>query len=128
MVRKVQKMFIQNAKLKRSVLTALADDDMVNILNSTQDELKSVIDIIQEYNIAHTTAYRKIKWMVENDLLIVEKIKLTDDGKKASMFKSTIRAVKINYENRQVNIKTLRNSNKITATAKEFFSLDDDIF
>ena len=116
----------QNEKLKRSVLTALADEDMVKILNSTQDELKSVSDIIREHNIAHTTAYRKIKWMVANELLVVEKIQLTNDGKKASLFKSTIRSAKINYENREVNIETLRNSNKITATAKRFFSLVED--
>lgn len=119
-------MLIQDSKFKRSVLTALADEDMVKILNSTQKEIKSVNDIIREHNIAHTTAYRKIKWMVENDLLVVEKIKLTGDGKKSSLFRCSFSSAKINYENGEVNVEMVKNANKMKQTAERFFSLDYD--
>jgi predicted transcriptional regulator len=119
-------MLIQNSKFKQSILTALADEDMVKILNSTQVSTKSVNDIIREYNIAHTTAYRKIKWMVENDLLVVEQIKLTEDGKKSSLFKSTFSSAKVNYENGEVHVDMIKNANKMKPIAERFLSLGDD--
>ena len=117
-------MLIRNSKFKRSVLTALADEDMVKILNSTQNQTQSVNDIIREHEIAHTTAYRKIKWMVENDLLVVEQIKLTEDGKKSSLFRCAFSSAKVNYENGEVNVEMVRNANKMKQTAERFFSLD----
>ena len=120
-------MLVQNSKFKGSVLTALADEDMVKILNSTQKQIKSVNDIIREHNIAHTTAYRKIKWMVENDLLVVEQIKLTEDGKKSSLFRCAFSSAKVNYENGQVSIEMVKNANKMKQTAERFFSLDGDV-
>ena len=119
-------MLIQNSKFKQSILTALADEDMVKILNSTQTQTMSVNDIIREHNIAHTTAYRKIKWMVENDLLVVEQIKLTEDGKKSSLFRSTISSAKVNYENGEVHVEMVKNANKMKPIAERFFSLGGD--
>ena len=119
-------MLIENSKFKQSILIALADEDMVKILNSAQTQAMSVNDIIREHNIAHTTAYRKIKWMVENDLLVVEQIKLTDDGKKLSLFRSTISSAKVNYENGEVHVEMIKNVNKMKPIAERFFSLGED--
>ena len=47
---------------------------------------KSVNQIIFETNISHTSTYRKIKWLVEEKLLIVDKIEITEEGKKSSLF------------------------------------------
>lgn len=118
-------MLIHDEKFKKSILTALADDDMIKILNHAKDNLTSVTEIMEKFDIAHTTAYRKIKWMIENQLLVVEKIKITDDGKKSSLFKSVLSLIKVNYENNVVTVEATRNVNPMKSTAERFFSLGE---
>ena len=38
----------------------------------------------------HTTAYRKIKWLVDEKLLVVDKVLINDEGKKYSLFHSVL--------------------------------------
>ena len=118
-------MLIHDEKFKKSILIALADDDMIKILNHAKDNLTSVTEIMEKFSVAHSTAYRKIKWMIENQLLVVEKIKITDDGKKSSLFKSMLSSIKVNYENNVVTIEATRNVNPMKSTAERFFSLGD---
>jgi predicted transcriptional regulator len=119
-------MLIHDEKFKKSILTALADDDMIKILNHAKDNLTSVTEIMEKFKIPHSTAYRKIKWMIENQLLVVEKIKITDDGKKSSLFKSMLRSIKISYENNMVTVESTRNINPMKSTAERFFSTGEE--
>ena len=48
---------------------------------------KSGNQIIKETNISHTSAYGKIKWLVEGKLPIVDKIEIAEEGKKSSLFR-----------------------------------------
>lgn len=59
---------IKNERSKRVILAALADAELQKILDATMYNSKSVNQIIRETNIPHTTAYRKIKWLVEEKL------------------------------------------------------------
>ncbi|MGA9842313.1 MAG: hypothetical protein WBP64_17510 [Nitrososphaeraceae archaeon] len=52
-------MIIKSQRVKKAVLTAVADDEMIKILDSTGNQAKSVRDIITEKNIPYTNAYRK---------------------------------------------------------------------
>lgn len=49
----------------RAVLTAFADNEITKILDSTMNHPKSVNEILKETNISHTTAFRKIKWLLK---------------------------------------------------------------
>jgi predicted transcriptional regulator len=69
-------MIIKNERSKRAILAALADAELQKILDATTYNSRSVNQIMRETNIPHTTAYRKIKWLVEEKLLIVDKIDL----------------------------------------------------
>jgi len=66
----------------------------------------------------------KNKWLLDNVLLIVDKIEIRDDGKKFSMLKSTMETIQINYDD-DVIIDVQENVNKIQVTAKQFFSMDE---
>jgi hypothetical protein len=57
-------MIITNQKIKKGILAALADEDMMKIMNSVTDESRSIRSIMTERNIAYTTAYRKTKWLL----------------------------------------------------------------
>ncbi len=74
-------MIIIGERLKCAILAALADTDLQKILDAVMYQSKSSNQIIKETNISHTTAYRKIKWIVEEKLLIVDKIEITEECK-----------------------------------------------
>lgn len=117
-------MEIKDKKLKSAILSALADEEMVKILNSTKKEAKSAIMIMKIHDISHSTAYRKIKWLLDNGLLVVDTIENTDDGKKFSLLKSTLETVQITYEE-EVIIQVKENENKLKLSAKQFLSLEE---
>ena len=117
-------MIITDEKFKQVVLTALSDEDIVKIFNSTKQNSKSVPTLMKLHGISHTTIYRKIKWMLENNLLVTDKIEIREDGKKFSLFKSTIKSIKVNYENNKVIVEVQENTNRLALVAKGFFSME----
>lgn len=50
---------------------------MLKILDLSMYNSKSIDDIIRESDIGHTTIYRKIKWLLDKELLVVDKINLS---------------------------------------------------
>jgi hypothetical protein len=53
-------MKVKSDRLKKSILTGLADKEMVNILNCCMFQPKSIPDIRREKNISHTTPTEKL--------------------------------------------------------------------
>ena len=119
-------MQLEGQKIKNAILTAMADPEMVSIINSTIYQSKSVYDIIMETKMPHTTAYRKIKWLVEQNLLVVDRFCINDEGKKYSLFQSVFRSIVVKYENMKINIEAERNIDPVNRLAERFFSLRDD--
>jgi hypothetical protein len=52
---------VQSQSAKKAILSALADEEMMKILDSVMYYSKSIVDIAREKNIPHTTCYRKTK-------------------------------------------------------------------
>jgi len=117
-------LIITNEKFKQVLLNALSDEDIVKIFNSTKQNSKSVLTLIKLHNISHSTIYRKIRWMLENNLLVTDKIEIREDGKKFSLFKSTIKSIKVNYEDDNVSVEVEENTNKLDLAAKDFLSIE----
>ena len=116
-------MEVKSGRLKHSILTALADKEMVSILDCCMFQSKSVADIIREKNIPHTTAYRKIKSMLDEGLLVVESIQITPDGKKFSLIKSTFRTITVRYEHDEMAVEAEENVDVVKKIAEKLFSL-----
>jgi hypothetical protein len=57
----------------------LADEEMTKILDSVMYHSKSIVDITRKNNIPHTTCYRKTKWLLNERLVIVDKIVITPE-------------------------------------------------
>ena len=63
-------MIVKSHSLKRALLTALADEEMVKITNFVMYSSKSFNDIVLENNdIPRTTTFRKIKWLLNEHIL-----------------------------------------------------------
>ena len=117
-------MLIKNERLKRAILAALADTELQKILDASMYQSKSVNDIILETNVSHTTAYRKIKWLVEEKLLIVDKIEITEDGKKSSLFRTILKSFNVSYDYNNVVIEAEQNVDTLRKITEKFFSLE----
>ncbi len=67
---------IDDDELKMSILSASADKEMLKILDLSMYSSKSVNDILRESDISYPTVYRKIKWLLDKELLVVDKINI----------------------------------------------------
>lgn len=116
---------IKDQKLKNAIVSALADEDMVKIIKFTTDIAISGNEIMKLCDIPHSTIYRKLKWMLENKLLTVETMKFTDEGKKFSLFKSTIHSINVNMDKSgNMVVSATKNIGINQFMAKKFLSLD----
>jgi hypothetical protein len=105
------------------VLTALADNEMMKILDSAMNQPKSIKEILKDTNITHSTGFRKIKWFLKEGLIILDKIIIMSDGKKFSLYRSTLKSISVKYEDSKVVVEAEPNSD-ITKKWTKFFSLD----
>ena len=118
-------MIIKSQRIKRALLNALADEEMLKIMNCVIDRSKSFNDIIAENSsISRTTAFRKIKWLLKEGLIIVDKIVLTPEGKKFSLYHSTLKAINAKYEVDNVTVEAEPNFDIAKKWIEKFFSLD----
>ena len=109
---------------KRAILVALGETELQKILDATMFNSKSVSQIIRDTEIPHTTAYRKIGWLLEEKLLVVDKIDITEDGKKSSLFRTVVKSFNIKYEYNNVIIEAEQNFDTLKRITEKFFSLD----
>ena len=117
-------MIIQSQSAKRAILSALADEEMTKILDSVMYHSKSIADITRENNIAHTTCYRKTKWLISEGLVRVDKIVITPEGKKFSLYYSVFKSINVKYESNNVIVEAEENSDIVKKTMARFYSLE----
>jgi len=118
-------MIVKGERLKRAILAALADTELQKILDSAMYQSKSVTQIMRDSNVSHSTAYRKIKWLVDERLLIVDKIEITEDGKKSSLFRTVLKSFSVKYEHNNVAIEAEQNFDTLRKITENFFTLGD---
>jgi DNA-binding IclR family transcriptional regulator len=112
-------MIIKSQRVKKAILTALADDEMIKILDAVGNQAKSVRDIISEMNIPYTNAYRKAKWLLAEKLLVV-----TPDGKKFSLYRSVLSSINVRYAGNEIIVEAEQSFNPKIRTIQRFFSLE----
>jgi len=118
-------MIIKSQRKKNALLTALADEKMFKIMNSVMHNSKSFNDITTENSdILLTTTFRKTKWLLNQEILVVDKIIITSEGKKFSLYHSTLKAINVKYENNDVIVEAEENFDIAKKWIAKFFSLD----
>jgi DNA-binding transcriptional ArsR family regulator len=120
-------MIVRNNQLKQDILTALADQEMLKILNLSMYYSRSVNDIIRQSDISYTTAYRKIKWLLDKELLVVDKINLSPEGKKYTTFRSVLKSIIIRYQQDEIIVEAEENVDLIGKIGGHFFSISSPI-
>lgn len=117
-------MIVTSHKAKRAILTALADEEMVKILDCVMDVPMSVNDIMREKKIPYTTTYRKTKWLLDEGLLVVSKIDITPDGKKSSLVHSVLKSISVKYKQNDISIEAEQNYDVVRKMMEKFFSME----
>src|SRR5215831_15295474 len=118
-------MIVRRERLKRGILAVLADMELQKILDVAMHQSKSANQIIRESNVSHSTGYRKIGWLLDNKLLIVDKIEITEDGKKSSLFRTVLKSFNVKYEHNNVAIEAEQNYDTLRKITENFFTLGD---
>jgi predicted transcriptional regulator len=112
-----------SAQVRQSVLAALADREIVKILDCALVRERSVNEVIRECNIPHTTAYRKIKWLLDKRLLISTRNEITEEGKKFTLFRSVFKSLRINYEYDNIVVYAEYNIDPVENVTEKLLSL-----
>ena len=116
-------MIIKNERSKCAILSALADTEVQKILDSAMHNPKSISQITRDTGIPHTTVYRKIKWLLEEKLLVVDRIEITEDGKKSSLLRTVLKSFNVKCEYNNVIIEAEQNYDTLKKVTEKFFSL-----
>ena len=119
-------MLIDDKVLKKALLRALADEEACRIMGSTALRSKSVVDLIRECNLPHTSAYRLVNEMKDSGLLIIDRMVLTDDGKKYAMYRSTFSNITVTFDRGEIELEVRTNKEVADKAFRLFFSLRDE--
>lgn len=80
-----------------SVLEALEDADCRTVLAATSDDALSVAEISDAFDIAQSTAYRKVEALVETGLL-EEKLRIRSSGNHVSTYTCNVEDVTLSVD------------------------------
>jgi hypothetical protein len=117
---------IENETVKNALRRALADEEASRILASTISKPKSVVELIKECNLPHTSAYRLVSELKEGGLLVIERMVLTKDGKKYALYRSTFRSMTVRFDGGQVQVEADVNRDKAGRVFRLFYSLPEE--
>lgn len=100
---------IQGLQSSNSLLGALGDESSRKILTSAIASGKTVEEISAEQNLPLSTCYRRIRHFVDEGLMILEKLVLTDAGKRFAIYRTTFSDVTIRFYPGEIAVETTPN-------------------
>lgn len=95
--------------LSGPLLTALGDEPSRRILNSAILEGKTVEEISAEQGLPLSTCYRKVRFLVDGGLLLLERMVVTKTGKRFAVYRSSFSEAKIDFINGGVAVEVTPN-------------------
>jgi hypothetical protein len=112
---------IKDKKMINIILTILADKELRGIFNLMKEKPVSAQEILKNTKIPHTSFYRKINWMLENKLVIIDSVQETKDNKKYSMFRAIFDDITIKLQRDIITIEANPTVDLAEIIANEFF-------
>jgi DNA-binding Lrp family transcriptional regulator len=93
----------------QTLVQGLADEYSRKIILSAIPAAKSVEDISRENDIPLSTCYRRVHELLDAQILVVERIIVTPDGKKYELLRSAYKAVTVSFENGVMKVDAIIN-------------------
>jgi len=104
---------LDDQRLAKIFLESFADDDKRNILVASMDEPLTISDILLTCKIPQTSGYRKINYLIENGLLMVNGFTLSLDGKKIQKYQTIFNNIKMDIERKNIVVKVQLKKNPL---------------
>lgn len=117
-------MIVKDEKLHNAIMCSFGDKEIFKILDSIMILPKSMADISKETYLPQTNVFRKIKWMLENRLVLIENITTTHEGRKINLFRSTWKSIGAKFELGQVYVEVEQNGDQYESISKKPFSIE----
>ena len=101
----------------------MADDCALAILKGTTEKACSAMEIIHQCALPPSSVYRRISEFLEAGLLAVEKIIITNDGKKFSLYRSTVRDMRAEYRSGEFELNVSFNEDVVSKLTRLWSSM-----
>ncbi len=93
----------------QALVQSLADEYSRKILLSTIPSPKSVEDISRENDIPLSTCYRRVHELLDAQIIIVDRMIVTQEGKKYELLRSAFRMVTVSFEGGAMKVDVIVN-------------------
>lgn len=93
----------------QAIVQSLADEYSRKIILSAIPAAKSVEDLSRENDIPLSTCYRRVHELQDAQILVVERIIVTHDGKKYELLRSAYRSVTVNFDGGTIKVEAIVN-------------------
>lgn len=96
---------MKDPELSRIFLESFADQDKKAILGSVMDNSLIIAKILESCKIPQTSGYRKINYLINSGLLVVNGFEVAHDGKKVKKYETIFDNVKVDIVKNDVAVK-----------------------
>ena len=100
---------INGLQSSNSLLSALGDESSRRILTSAIASGKTVEEISAEQDLPLSTCYRRIRHFVDEGLMILERLVVTQAGKRFAVYRTTFSDVTIRFYPGEIAVETTPN-------------------
>ena len=102
-VERAETKIVLSGALAKHIVSALSDEFSLRIIVSTVARGKTVQDISVEQAVPLSTCYRRARELVEEGILVVERIVVTGEGKRFAVYRSSFKAVEMASDFRELS-------------------------
>ena len=95
--------------MSSALLTALGDESSRRILMSAIEGGKTVDEISAEQGLPLSTCYRKVRYLLDEGLMLLERMVVTQTGKRYAVYRATISEAKISFNRGEVDVQVTPN-------------------
>lgn len=103
-------MEITDPKEVQALMQVLSDEYSRKILYSAISTSKSVEELSRQNDIPLSTCYRRVHELLDHGMLIMDRIVVTQDGKRYEMLRSAYRGFSISLENGGLKVDAMINT------------------
>lgn len=109
--------------LAKHTITAISDELSKRILVSAVYEGKTAQEISVEQALPLSSCYRRIRQLVDQGLLVAERIVVTADGKRYALYRSSFRTVEMAADFSEVSVSAELNADVAEKFRQKWFCL-----
>ncbi len=113
-----------DSELSRALLIALGDEPSRRILYSAIAVGKTVDEISAEQGLPLSTCYRKVRCLLDDGLMLLERMVITQTGKRFAVYRTSICEAKVSFNSGEVEIQVTPNPDVLEKLRRRWLSTE----